>query len=142
MMARWWTLFFYLLFALFIHFFMLDTPSKLRGRGSISVRSFYYFFNFSNQQLIQYYGLSHYHYFIIKIISIIISSSHKKHSMIHTTPYFAWKPTSWGENHRSLYNNNYLATTGRRKQPLYYNDFNSLATTGRRLQPPDLLATT
>ena len=65
--------------------------------------AFYYFFNFYNQQLIQYFALSHYHCMIISIVIIIISSSsHRKQSnTVHEI--FTWKPKSWGENHGSLF---------------------------------------
>ena len=57
-------------------------------------------FQLYNQQLIQYYALSHYHYMTISII--ISSSSHRKHSnTVHKI--FTWKPKYWGENHGSLF---------------------------------------
>ena len=61
--------------------------------------------------------------------------------MNQRTPYFTWKPKSWGKNHGILFNI-FLEITRRRKQPPYYNDFRSPATIGRRLQPPNLHATT
>ena len=116
--------------------------SRNTERGGESVCSLYFFFNFYNQQLIQYYASSHYHYMIISIVIIIISSSsHRKHSNI-VHKILTWKPKSWGENHISLLVNSFPETTGRRKQPPYYEDFKFPATTGRRLQPPDLQDTT
>ena len=44
-----------------------------REGGWIFVCNFYYFLNFNNQPLIQYYALSHYHYIISSIVIIIIT---------------------------------------------------------------------
>ena len=100
------------------------------------------FSNFYNQQLIQYFALSHYHCMAMGIVIIIISSSsHRKQSnTIHKI--FTWKPKSWGENHGRLFNNSCPKITGCKEQLSYYIDFNFSASTERRLRPPVLQAAT
>ena len=59
------------------------------------------FITFSILTINNLLNIMHYHIIIISS-STLLSSSHKKHNMIHSTPYFTCKPKSWGENHGSL----------------------------------------
>ena len=53
-------------------FYLVHVGSVDTERGGVNqCIAFYYFFNFNNQQLIQYYALSHYHYVIINSVIII-----------------------------------------------------------------------